>query len=103
MLKEAGASITSMPSSETYHALSTGVIDTLLTSSASFVSYRLYEELKYINAPRDYSIWYMAENLIVSKKPGTGFPRCSKKSFWKSLNGCTRIGSIKTRKTEWTS
>ena len=68
MLREAGASITSMPSSETYHALSTGVLDTMLTSSASFVSYRLYEVLDYINAPRDYSIWYMAENLIVSKK-----------------------------------
>ena len=68
MLKEAGASITSMPSSETYHALSTGVIDTMLTSSASFVSYRLYEVLKYINAPRDYSIWYMSENLCISEK-----------------------------------
>ena len=68
MLREAGASITSMPSSETYHALSTGVLDTMLTSSASFVSYRLYEVLSYINAPRDYSIWYMAENLIMSKK-----------------------------------
>ncbi len=68
MLREAGASITSMPSSETYHALSTGVLDTMLTSSASFVSYRLYEVLDYINAPRDYSIWYMAENLILSKK-----------------------------------
>ena len=66
MLREAGASITSMPSSETYHALSTGVLDTMLTSSASFVSYRLYEVLSYINAPRDYSIWYMAENLIMS-------------------------------------
>jgi len=68
MLKEAGASITSMPSSETYHALSTGVIDTMLTSSASFVSYKLYEVLKYINAPRDYSIWYMSENLCISEK-----------------------------------
>jgi len=68
MLKEAGASITSMPSSETYHALSTGVIDTMLTSSASFVSYRLYEVLKYINAPRDFSIWYMSENLCISEK-----------------------------------
>ncbi len=38
MMKEAGASITSMPSSETYHALSTGVLDTMMTSSASFVS-----------------------------------------------------------------
>ena len=68
MLQKAGASITSMPSSETYHALSTGVLDTMLTSSASFVSYRLYEVLKYINVPRDYSIWYMAENLCISEK-----------------------------------
>lgn len=68
MMQQAGASITSMPSSETYHALSTGVLDTMMTSSASFVSYRLYEVLKYINAPRDYSIWYMAENLCISKK-----------------------------------
>ncbi|MDM8553548.1 TRAP transporter substrate-binding protein DctP [Desulfococcaceae bacterium HSG7] len=68
MMREAGASITSMPSSETYHALSTGVLDTMMTSSASFVSYRLYEVLKYINAPRDYSIWYMAENLVISQK-----------------------------------
>ena len=68
MMREAGASITSMPSSETYHALSTGVLDTMMTSSASFVSYRLYEVLKYINAPRDYSIWYMAENLVIAQK-----------------------------------
>lgn len=68
MMKKAGASITSMPSSETYHALATGVLDTMMTSSASFVSYRLYEVLKYINVPRDYSIWYMAENLIIAQK-----------------------------------
>jgi len=66
MMQQAGASITSMPSSEAYHALATGVIDTMLTSSASFVTYRLYEVLNYINAPRDYSIWYMAENLCIS-------------------------------------
>ncbi len=66
MLQEAGASITSMPSSETYHALSTGVIDTMLTSSASFVSYRLYEVLKYINVPKDYAIWFMTENMCMS-------------------------------------
>jgi TRAP-type transport system periplasmic protein len=66
MLQEAGASITSMPSSEGYHALATGVIDTMLTSSASFVSFRLYEVLKYINVPRDFSIWFMTENLCMS-------------------------------------
>ncbi len=68
MLKEAGASITSMPSSEIYHALSTGVLNACLTSSSSFVSYRLYEQLKFMNAPKDYSIWYMAEPLIMSLK-----------------------------------
>jgi len=68
MLKEAGASITSMPSSEIYHALSTGVLDSCLTSTSSFVSYRLYEQLKFMNVPRDYAIWYMAEPLVISMK-----------------------------------
>jgi TRAP-type C4-dicarboxylate transport system substrate-binding protein len=68
MFKEAGASITSMPSSEIYHALSTGVLDTCLTSSSSFVSYRLYEQLKFMNAPREYAIWFMAEPLLISLK-----------------------------------
>jgi TRAP-type C4-dicarboxylate transport system substrate-binding protein len=68
MLREAGASIVSMPSSEIYHALATGVLNACMTSSASFVSYRLYEQLKYINAARDFTIWYMAENLCISNK-----------------------------------
>ena len=68
MLREAGASIVSMPSSEIYHALSTGVLSACMTSSASFVTYRLYEQLKYINAARDFTIWYMGENLCISTK-----------------------------------
>lgn len=68
MMREANASVTSMPSSETYHALATGVLNTMLTSSASFVSYRLHEVLEYINIPRDYSIWHMANNLCISEK-----------------------------------
>jgi TRAP-type C4-dicarboxylate transport system substrate-binding protein len=81
MMREAGASITSMPSSETYHALATGVLDTMMTSSASFVSYRLYEVLKYINAPRDFSIWYMAENLCISKKTWDRLSADQQKAF----------------------
>ena len=68
MLQAAGASITSMPSSEIYHALATGVLNSCLTSSSSFVSYKLYEQLKFMNVPRDYAIWYMAEPLIMSMK-----------------------------------
>ena len=84
MMKEAGASITSMPSSEVYHALATGVLNTILTSSASFVSYRLYEVLKYINIPRDYAIWNMAENLIMSKKTWDKLTPKQQKAFTES-------------------
>ena len=68
MLNKAGASITSMPSSEIYTALQTGVLDACLTSSTSFISYRLYEQLDYFNSPEKYSIWFMAEPLVVSMK-----------------------------------
>jgi TRAP-type C4-dicarboxylate transport system substrate-binding protein len=81
MMREAGASITSMPSSEAYHALATGVLDTMLTSSASFVSYRLYEILKYVNAPIDYAIWYMAENLCISMKTWNRLTPDQQKAF----------------------
>jgi TRAP-type C4-dicarboxylate transport system substrate-binding protein len=81
MMREAGASITSMPSSETYHALATGVLDTMMTSSASFVTYRLYEMLKYINAPIDYAIWYMAENLCISMKTWNRLTPDQQKAF----------------------
>ena len=68
MLKEAGSSITSMPSSEIYHAMATGVLNAALTSTASYVSYRLYEQVKFINIPRDYSIWFMGEPICLSMK-----------------------------------
>ncbi|HEX78375.1 MAG TPA: hypothetical protein G4O03_08245 [Dehalococcoidia bacterium] len=68
MLREAGAAITSMPSSEIYHALATGVLDSALTSSGSWVSYKLYEQVKYINVARDYAIWFMEEGLYMSQK-----------------------------------
>jgi len=81
MMKEAGASITSMPSSEAYHALATGVIDTVLTSAASFVSYRLYEQLDYVNVPTNYAIWYMAENLCISEKTWQRLTADQQKAF----------------------
>lgn len=68
MLREAGAAITSMPSSELYHALATGVLDSALTSSASWCSYKLFEQVSYINVPRDYAIWYMEEGLYIGTK-----------------------------------
>lgn len=68
MLAEAGASIASMPSSEIYSALQTGVLDGANTSSASFVSYRIFEQVKCLTEPGDYALWFMYEPILMSKK-----------------------------------
>ena len=57
MLEAAGAGIQSMPSSEIYNGLQTGVLDGANTSSGSFVSYRIYEQVKMCNTSR--KIWSM--------------------------------------------
>ena len=68
MLAGAGASISSMPSSEIYTAMQTGVLDAANTSSGSFVSYRIYEQVKCLTAPGDYALWFMYEPILMSKK-----------------------------------
>ncbi len=68
MLAGAGGSIASMPSSEIYTAMQTGVLDAANTSSGSFVSYRLYEQVKCLTAPGDHALWFMYEPILMSKK-----------------------------------
>jgi len=68
MLAGAGASIASMPSSEIYTAMQTGVLDAANTSSGSFVSYRIYEQVKCLTAPGKNALWFMYEPLLMSKK-----------------------------------
>lgn len=68
MLQGAGASLASMPSSEIYTAMQTGVLDAANTSSESFVSYRLYEQVKCMTAPGEHAIWFMYEPLLMSKR-----------------------------------
>jgi TRAP-type C4-dicarboxylate transport system substrate-binding protein len=67
MLVGAGASISSMPSSEIYTALQTGVLDAANTSSGSFVSYRIYEHAKCLTAPGANALWMMYEPILMSK------------------------------------
>lgn len=67
MLAGAGASIASMASSEIYPALQTGVLDAANTSSESFVSYRLYEQLKCYTPAGDYALWFMYQPLLINK------------------------------------
>jgi TRAP-type transport system periplasmic protein len=40
-----------MPSSEIYTGLQTNVLDAVNTSSESFVSYRIYEQVKCVTGP----------------------------------------------------
>ncbi|CAN7683970.1 TRAP transporter substrate-binding protein DctP [Neorhizobium sp. LjRoot104] len=68
MLATAGASISSMPSSEIYSGMQTGVLDAANTSSASFVSYRLYEQAKCLTAPGKNALWFMYEPVLMSKQ-----------------------------------
>jgi TRAP-type C4-dicarboxylate transport system substrate-binding protein len=64
----AGASIVSIPSSEVYSALQQGVATGTDTSSGSFVSFRLYEQVKCITAPGDNALWFMYEPVLISMK-----------------------------------
>lgn len=68
MLVGAGASISSMPSSEIYTGMQTGVLDAANTSSGSMVSYRLFEQATCLTAPGENALWFMYEPVIVSKR-----------------------------------
>jgi TRAP-type C4-dicarboxylate transport system substrate-binding protein len=75
MWQAAGASIVSIPSNEVYNALQTGVADATDTSSGSFVSFRIYEQVKCVTAPGANALWFMYEPVLMSKK---SFSRLSK-------------------------
>src|SRR3954465_9955860 len=76
MWQAAGASIVSIPSNEGYKALQTGVADATDTSTGSFVSFRIYEQVKCVTAPGDNALWFMYEPVLMSKKT---FNRLDKK------------------------
>ncbi len=67
MLVGADASITSMASSEIYSALQTGVLDAANTSSSSFVSYRIYEQVSCYTPASDIALWFLYQPLLMNK------------------------------------
>ena len=68
MWQQAGASIVSIPSNEVYNALQTGVAEATDTSTGSFVSFRIYEQVKCVTAPGENALWFMYEPVLMSKK-----------------------------------
>jgi TRAP-type C4-dicarboxylate transport system substrate-binding protein len=68
MLKQAGASVISLPSNEIYAAMQTGAMDAAMTSSTSFISFKLEEIAKHLTSGRSHTYWFMFEPLMMSKE-----------------------------------
>jgi len=72
MLEDAGAGISSLPSNEIYTAMQTGVLDAAVTSTGSFASYNLQEQVKSYTSPTENTFWFMFEPLIISNEAFDG-------------------------------
>lgn len=72
MLESAGAGISSLPSNEIYTAMQTGVLDAAVTSTGSFASYNLQEQVKSFTSPTENTFWFMFEPLIISNEAFDG-------------------------------
>ena len=81
MLKDAGASVFAMPSTELYNAMQTGVLDGLMTSYETFMSMRLYEQVKYATLGGDYTIFVVFQPLVISTKAWNALTPQQKKVF----------------------
>ncbi|MGB2332831.1 MAG: TRAP transporter substrate-binding protein DctP, partial [Litorivicinaceae bacterium] len=81
LLAGAGASIASMASSEIYNAMQTGVLDGANTSSSSFVSYRIYEQVKCYTPAGAQALWFMYQPLLMNKSTFEGLNGAQKKAL----------------------
>jgi len=81
MLKELGASVQSMPSTEIYPALQSGVLDGLLTSAESFVSMKIFEQTKHATAGGDYTLFMLLQPLVISKQHWDKLSETQKAAF----------------------
>ena len=75
VLKDAGASVLSLPSNEIYAAMQTGAMDAALTSSTSLISFRLEELAKHLTTGRGQAYWFMCEPLMMSKQVFDSLPK----------------------------
>jgi TRAP-type C4-dicarboxylate transport system substrate-binding protein len=75
MLKAAGASVISLPSNEIYAAMQTGAMDAAMTSSTSFISFKLEEIAKHLTSGRQRTYWFMFEPLLMSKEVFAKLPK----------------------------
>ena len=75
VLKQAGAAVISLPSSEIYAAMQTGALDAAMTSSTSLISFRLEEVGKSLTTGRGKAYWFMFEPLLISRTIFESLPK----------------------------
>ncbi len=75
VLKQAGASVITLPSNEIYAAMQTGAMDAAMTSSTSFISFKLEEIAKHLTTGRNKAYWFMFEPLMMSKEVFAKLPK----------------------------
>jgi TRAP-type C4-dicarboxylate transport system substrate-binding protein len=100
MWQQAGASIVSIPSNEVYNALQTGVAEATDTSAGSFVSFRIYEQVKCITAPGDNALWFMYEPVLMSKKSFDKLTKEQKDALLKAGKKSEEYFNVETRKLD---
>lgn len=96
----AGASIVSIPSNEVYNALQQGVAQATDTSSGSFVSFRLYEQVKCLTAPGDNALWFMYEPVLISKKAWARLNDAQKKALMAASKKAEDYFSAESKKLD---
>lgn len=96
----AGASIVSIPSNEVYNALQQGVAQATDTSSGSFVSFRLYEQVKCLTAPGDNALWFMYEPVLISKKAWSRLNDAQKKALMAASKKAEDYFSAESKKLD---
>lgn len=81
MLAAAGASISSMASSEIYNGMQTGVLQAVNTSSSSFASFRLQEQVKCYTPAGDVALWFMYQPVLMNKSTFDGLEDAQKEAL----------------------
>jgi TRAP-type C4-dicarboxylate transport system substrate-binding protein len=75
ILREAGATVVTMPSDAIRGAMQKGELDAAMTSSSSLISFRLDEVSKSVTTARGGTYWFMLEPLLISKAAFDRLPR----------------------------
>jgi TRAP-type transport system periplasmic protein len=97
VLKAAGAAVISLPSNEIYAAMQTGAMDAALTSSTSFISFKLQEVSKYLTSAQNKAYWFMLEPLLMSKTVFDGLTKEQQKIIMQVGGELERFGTEQAR------